>query len=45
MGRMYSTRGIEDECIQGLGGKTRKKETTRKTYVCARIILKWILEK
>jgi hypothetical protein len=25
--------GREDECIQSFGGKTRKKETTRKTYM------------
>jgi hypothetical protein len=28
-----------------VGGKARRKETTRKTYKCGRIILKYILER
>jgi hypothetical protein len=31
MGRTYSTRGIEDECIQGFGRKTGRKEINRET--------------
>jgi hypothetical protein len=30
MSRACSTHEGEKECIQGFGGKTRKKETTRK---------------
>jgi hypothetical protein len=45
MGKSGSTRWREDECIQDFGGKPRRKETTMKTYVGGRIVLKWILEK
>jgi hypothetical protein len=31
MGRAYSTNGVEEENIKNIGGKCRKKETTRKT--------------
>jgi hypothetical protein len=31
MGGACSTNGGEDECIQDIGGKFRRKETTRKT--------------
>jgi hypothetical protein len=31
MGRTSSTNGGEEECIQDIGGKARRKETTRKT--------------
>jgi hypothetical protein len=31
MGGAYSTIGGEDECIQDIGGKTRRKETTGRT--------------
>jgi Uri superfamily endonuclease len=31
MGRKLSTHRREEECIQGFGGKDRRKETTRKT--------------
>jgi hypothetical protein len=31
MGRACSTYGSEEERVQDLGGKARKKETTRKT--------------
>jgi hypothetical protein len=31
MGRGCSTNGGEEECIQDIGGKARKKETTVKT--------------
>jgi hypothetical protein len=30
MGRACSTNGREDECIQDIGGKARRKEATRK---------------
>jgi hypothetical protein len=35
----------EEECIQGFGVEIRRKETTSKTDIGGRIILKWILEK
>jgi hypothetical protein len=35
----------EEECILDFDGKVRRKETTRKTYVGGRIILKWITGK
>jgi hypothetical protein len=31
MGRAFSVTGGDKECIYDIGGKTRKKETTRKT--------------
>jgi hypothetical protein len=31
MGRACSTKGGKDECIEGFGGKARRKETPRKT--------------
>jgi hypothetical protein len=31
MGRACSTNGGEEECIEGIGGKARRKETTGKT--------------
>jgi hypothetical protein len=31
MGRACSTNGGDEECIKDIGGKTRRKETTRKT--------------
>jgi hypothetical protein len=31
MGRAYGTNGREEECIQDISGKARKKETTMKT--------------
>jgi hypothetical protein len=31
MGRACSMNGGEEECIQDIGGKARKKEATRKT--------------
>jgi hypothetical protein len=31
MGRTCSTNGGVEECIEVIGGKVRKKETTRKT--------------
>jgi hypothetical protein len=31
MGRAYSTNGREEECIYDIGGKARRKETTKKT--------------
>jgi hypothetical protein len=37
MGRACSTNGDAEECVQDIGGKAIRKETTRKT------ILKWIL--
>jgi hypothetical protein len=30
MVRAYSTNGAEEECIYDFGGKTKRKETTRK---------------
>jgi hypothetical protein len=30
MGRACSTHELEEECVRGIGGKTRGKETTRK---------------
>jgi hypothetical protein len=37
-----STNGTEEDCIKVIGGKARRKETTRKME---RIIFKWILLK
>jgi hypothetical protein len=31
MGRMCSMNGGEEECIENIDGKARRKETTRKT--------------
>jgi hypothetical protein len=31
MGGAYSTNGGEEECIEDIGGKARRKETTGKT--------------
>jgi hypothetical protein len=31
MGREYSTVGREEECIYDIGGKARRKGTTRRT--------------
>jgi hypothetical protein len=31
VGRAYGTHGIEEKILQGFGGKTRRKDTTRKT--------------
>jgi hypothetical protein len=31
MDKTYSTPGGEEECVQGFGGKHRRKETTMKT--------------
>jgi hypothetical protein len=31
MGRAYNTIGLEEECVYDIGGKVRRKETTRKT--------------
>jgi hypothetical protein len=31
MGRACSTNGGEEECIEDIGGKARRKDTTRKT--------------
>jgi hypothetical protein len=31
MGRARSTNGGEEDCIKEIGGKARRKETTRKT--------------
>jgi hypothetical protein len=31
MGRACGTNGEEEECIEEIGGKARRKETTRKT--------------
>jgi hypothetical protein len=31
MGRACTTNGGDEECIQDIGGKARRKETTRKT--------------
>jgi hypothetical protein len=36
---------VEEECVLDFGGIVRRKETTRKTYVGGRIILRWIIEK
>jgi hypothetical protein len=44
IGRTCSGNGKEEEYIQDLGRESRRKETTRKTDVDARIILKFILE-
>jgi hypothetical protein len=30
MGRARNTNGREDECLEDMGGKARRKETTRK---------------
>jgi hypothetical protein len=43
MGWVCSTNEKEEERIQDLGGKTRRKQVTRKTLdVGRRTILKWI---
>jgi hypothetical protein len=44
MGRAYSTNGGEEECIKNIGGKAKRKETTRKD-LGGWIILKCILER
>jgi hypothetical protein len=31
MGRAFSTKRGEEECIEVIGGEARRKETTRKT--------------
>jgi hypothetical protein len=31
MDRACSTNGGDEECVQGIGGKARRKETTKKT--------------
>jgi hypothetical protein len=31
MSRACSTNGGEEECVEDIGGKVRRKETTRKT--------------
>jgi hypothetical protein len=31
MGRPYSTNGADEECNKDIGGKARRKKTTRKT--------------
>jgi hypothetical protein len=31
MGKACSTIGVEEECIEDIGGKARRKETTMKT--------------
>jgi hypothetical protein len=43
MDRACSTHERKEECIQDLCGKSRRKETTRRTDVGGRIILKYIL--
>jgi hypothetical protein len=45
MGRASITHGEKAECMQNFGGKDKRKDTTRKTFVGGRIILKLILEK
>jgi hypothetical protein len=40
MDETYSTRWREEECIQGFGGTARRRETTRKTDVDGKIMLK-----
>jgi hypothetical protein len=31
MSRAYNTNGGDEECVQDISGKARRKETTRKT--------------
>ena len=45
MGRACSMYGGEDRHIQGFGGETQGKETTHKTGINGRIILRWIFRK
>jgi hypothetical protein len=45
MGRACSTNGVEGECIYDVGGKARRKETSRKTKTQVGGILKKILDK
>jgi hypothetical protein len=45
MGRACSRNGGEEECIKDIGGKARRKETTRKTKTGGWTILKWIFER
>jgi hypothetical protein len=46
MGGACSTDGEEEESIQDIGGKARRKDTTGKPKTCGRwTILKWILER
>jgi hypothetical protein len=46
VGRACSTNGEEEKCIEDIGGKARRKETTEKNQgVDGWTILKWILER
>jgi hypothetical protein len=45
MARACSTNGRGEECIQDVGGKARRRKTTRKTKSYGWTILKWILER
>jgi hypothetical protein len=45
MSRACSTNEEELECIYGLGGKSRRKETTKKKQAYGRIILRGVLDK
>jgi hypothetical protein len=45
MGGTCGTYGVEERCIQGIGGKKPGKETWKAVNVDGRIILNWILKK
>jgi hypothetical protein len=45
MGMACRTHVEEEECIQGFGGKNRRKDTTRDLDVGGKTILRRILEK
>jgi hypothetical protein len=40
MGSACNTHGGEEECVEDIGGKARRKETIRKTDVGEKIILR-----
>jgi hypothetical protein len=37
--------GGEEDCLYDVGGKARRKETTKETDLGGRIIFEWILER
>jgi hypothetical protein len=44
MGTTCRTNGVEEECIQDIGGRTRRKKPLRRPRRRWVKILKWILE-
>jgi hypothetical protein len=45
VGGTCETNGVEEECLEVIGGKARSKEITRKTMSLMVVILRWILQK